>query len=63
MRRITRSPLFAHFFSIYIFWDVMIVTYIRRVEVNRLKSNQALWKLAFQTYVRPKGTGPKEPFS
>ena len=63
MRRITRSPLFARFFSIYIFWDVMIVTYIRRVEVNRLKSNQALWKFAIQTYVRPKGTGPKEPFS
>ena len=41
----------------------MIVTYIGRAEVNRLKSNQVLWILAIQTYVRPKGTGPKEPFS
>ena len=41
----------------------MIVTYIGRAEVNRLKSNQVLWILAIQTYVRPKGTGPNELFS
>ena len=40
----------------------MIVTYIGRAEVNRLKSNQVLWILAIQTYVRPKGTGPKNYF-